>query len=714
MTRRLLLLLAPLCLFAQKKPVTIDAAASGGRDFGGGRVLWAPDGRHFAVWEGDKISLVDAATAEKKDLADAAPLKKMAVEAKAKRGFDFENRHVAEERLQWSPDGTSLLAVSGGDIFVYAIDAKQWTQLTATADTERDQRMSPDGKSVAFLRNDDLWLVDIASKNETRLTTGATATLWNGRTDWVYPEELSLGNAYWWSPDSKRIAYLQFDVSKVILQPQVDLIALRAVYEPQRYPKAGTPNADVRLGVVAATGGETKWMDLGVLKDKLLARVNWNQDGSAVFVQKMNRVQNHLELLAANPASGAAKLILEEKDPYWVNINDALRFLDNGDFLWASERTGFRHLYLYSGDGKLKRALTSGEWEISQIEAIDAKSRRVYYTSTEASPLERQLYAVSLDGGARQRLTQEKGTHAVSVSPGGAYFLDSFSSRTQPTRRTLHSGPDGREVAVYRAADTKVQEQFDLLPIEIVEVRAEDGGLMYARLIKPAQFDAAKKYPAIVMVYGGPHVQSVRDSWAGANLDQALAHRGFVIWQLDNRGSAGRGHKWESKLFRRMGMQELEDQRRGVEHLVSMGFVDGKRIGIHGGSYGGFMTLYALMNAPDTFQAGVAAAPVTDWRNYDTIYTERYMGLPGENNDGYKKSSPVNLAENLRGRLMITHNIEDDNVFFQNSMQMMDALQQAGKQYETVIYPQKSHGVTGVARKHMYNAIADFFERSLR
>jgi dipeptidyl-peptidase-4 len=337
----------------------------------------------------------------------------------------------------------------------------------------------------------------------------------------------------------------------------------------------------------------------------------------------------------------------------------------------------------------------------------------VYYISTEASPLERQLYSVQLNGKGRTLITHGEGTHSISMGPTAEYYLDTYSNLTSPSVKTLHIA-DGREWAVYREANRKQLEEYEFLPVEIVQVKASDGTLLYASMIKPPKFRADQKYPAIVMVYGGPHAQAVRNAWAGANRDQMLAHRGFVIWQLDNRGSSGRGHVFETPLFRRLGKTELADQLDGVRYLVNQGFVDPARIGIHGWSYGGFMTLYSLLNAPETFLAGLAGAPVTNWQNYDTIYTERYLGLPAANADGYRASSPVEYADKLKAKLLIVHDFEDDNVLFQNTMQIASALENANKRFEMVIYPQKTHGLSGGSQKHFLEETAEFFEKTLK
>lgn len=709
----LLVLLSGTWSFAQKRPVTLDdvdrfAARPSPAP------VWSPDGSKFAYEAAERIYLYEISNREAKEVAPLAPLNAAAAKGDPAAPFAWENRRVREARLQWTPDGARLLVLASGDLFLMEAPSGKWRQLTSTAAAERDPKISPDGKWVAFRRGNELFVLDLASLKERRLTHDATETLWNARLDWVYPEELDLGTAYWWSPDSKALAYLQFDVSRQMVYPHGDLQPAIPVFEPQRYPKAGTPNADVRLGVVPAAGGQTRWMDVGETREALLGRVTWTPDAQSLLVQRLNRVQNRLDLLLVKAASGAARLLLRETDPYWVNLTSDLRvFADSRRFLWSSERSGFRRLYLYEMDGKLQRQLTSGEWEVTEVVCLDEPGGWVYYLSTEESPLEQRLYRVALDGSGRRLITAEEGVHRVSMSPTCAHFTDSYGSLREPTRRVLRQA-DGGLVAELEAPDRKPIEELELLPVEIVPVRTPDGETLYARLIRPAGWEKGRLYPAIVMVYGGPHSQAVQNSWRGASFEQALAHRGFAVWQLDNRGSAGRGHAWESKLFRRLGKQELEDQLLGLQRLIDMGFVDPKRVGIHGWSYGGFMTLYAMLHAPEVFRAGVAGAPVTDWRNYDTIYTERYLGLPQDNPKGYRESSPVHFAANLKGRLMLIHNYQDDNVLFQNTFQMMVALQRAGKPFDLMLYPQKTHGVTGAFQRHMRETILSFFERELR
>lgn len=692
---------------AEKKPVTIQNMPPPPHM---PPVTWASDGKRFAWMEEKSIWLYDVPTKKKKDLVDLGPLQEKAVKPPQEETTDWQNRRAVEQSFQWSSNGQEMLVSVEGDLFLLHTGTGKWTQLTATPQVEHDPKLSPDGRLVSFRREHDLYSLEVASGKVTRLTADGTATLWNGELDWVYPEELNLSTAHWWSPDSRQIAYLQFDVGRESVFPQVDLLSWRAIAEPERFPQPGTPNADVRLGVVPAEGGATRWMNIGETRDHLLARVYWSPDSRAVAYERLNRIQNRLDLGLAETETGNSRVLLTERDPYWVNVNDEFRFLGRGaQFLWGSERDGWRHLYLGSVDDKRLSQITRGDWEVTQVAGVNQETREVFFVSSEQSPLERQLYRVRLDGKLKQRLSGGQGTHSVSMSPTTEYYLDTYSSLASPPSRTLHES-DGAQIAMYQEA---APPDVEILPAEIVSLKAADGAVLYARMIKPAGFSPDKKYPVIVMIYGGPGVQTVRDAWASPNFDQVLAQNGYLIWQLDNRGSSGRGHAWESKIHHETGTHELSDQLDGINYLARLGFADTARVGISGWSYGGYMTLYALANAPGVFKAGIAGAPVTDWRNYDTIYTERYMGLPEKNPEGYKRSSPQTNADKINARLLILHNIEDDNVHFQNSVQMAAALQKQGKLFQMLVYPQKSHGVGGPLRRQMYHTMLDFFNDSL-
>ena len=425
---------------------------------------------------------------------------------------------------------------------------------------------------------------------------------------------------------------------------------------------------------------------------------------AALYIVRLNRVQNKLELLSIDVETGRSpRFSSASPTAYWINLSGDVRFLKDGKrLLWTSERDGFRHIYLYSIDGKDVKQLTKGDWEVTAIEGVDEAAGRVFYTSSEpsppgAAPVQRQarwLRQARADQGGRHA-QRRHGPHRRLLiwTPGPAC--------NRLPRTVLRSG-DGAELGVYREADRAQSEEFEILPTEIVSYKTPDGQQLYARLIKPAGFQAGRKYPVVVTVYGGPGVAlPIRNSWQGVSMDQVYAQRGYVVWESENRGGLGRGHAFETSIYHKLGVQELADQVAGVKYLISLGFVDPERIGIHGWSYGGFMTANALLNAPDVFRCGVAGAPVTDWLNYDTIYTERYMGLPKDNPDGYRSTALAPKAANLKGRLMIMHNFEDDNVLFQNTLQLTDALQRAGKIFDFMLYPQKSHGVTGAAARQM-------------
>ena len=712
----LALLLAIGPVWAAKRPVTIHDVVNV-RSAPIPSPNWRPDGQAFAYEENGRVWVYDVASRKATEWFNKDELGKNLKRSRPKNSnqpFNWQNRRVNTSGMQWFPDGKSLLVPASGGLFV--IDAGDARPKKTIADICEDNvpTLAPNGRFVLFRKDSNLFVRDLASPKTVQLTSDGTSTLLNGQLDWVYPEELDLGTAFWWSPNSKQIAYMQFDVSKEFVYPHSDLLGLRAIYEPQRYPQAGTPNAEVKVGVVSADGGPTTWMQIGDTANTLIARVNWLPNSKALSIQRMNRIQNHLDFLFADAANGSVRTVLTERDKFWINTNDDLRLLHiRPEFVWSSERSGFRHLYLYSTNGELIRQLTSGDWQVNKVVALNEDTGYVYYTSTEASPLQGQLYRVSLKGGAPERLSRSAGMHAIFSDERGRNYLDTFSTLTSPPQSTLHDG-SGAQLAVFRAADGTIENEYQILPEETVTVPLKDGAVLYAHLIKPYHFEPGWKYPAIVFIYGGPQAQVNHDEWGGISWEQALANRGFVIWKLDNRGSAGRGHKFESPVYREMGRVELSDQRAGIEKLLSMGFVDKDHIGIYGWSYGGYMTLYSLLHAPELFKAGIAGAPVTDWHNYDTIYTERYMGLPSENPEGYKKSSDVLAAGNLQGKLLIVCNFEDDNVLFQNTMQMMTALHRANKQFELMLYPQKTHGVTGNLREGMLEQMTEFFERNLK
>jgi dipeptidyl-peptidase 4 len=551
--------------------------------------IWSPNGQLFAYHQQGTVYLYDAAHQKSKDWFQPAKLEADAVKVDESKAFGWQNRRVSSDSIQWFPNNKDVLTEAEGDLFVVHPNGKH-QQLTKTDFAEEDPKLSPNGEQILYRTKSNLYILDISSHQTRQLTSDGTPTLLNGQLDWVYPEELDLGTASWWSPDSKQVAFLQFDVSSEFIYPQADLTGERALAEPERYPQSGTPNARVKLGVITVATGQIKWMDVGDTANTLLARVIWLPDSSQLAVERLNRVQNQLDLLFCNPTTGAVHSVLKEESKTWINFTDNLYFLKNKpEFLWTSEHeTGFRQIYCYSNTGELLTKLTSGDWEVKKIEAVDEAQQKIFYTSSESSPLESQFYSVSFDGGARTRLTPEAGVHHVDANGNASYFLDGFSNETTPTSQSLKSA-GGEQLAILHEADRKVSEEFNLLPSEIVTVPAEDGTPLYGRLTKPAGFQPGLKYPLIVQVYGGPGVQVIHNDWQGLNIGQVMAHKGYIVWEMDNRGSSGRGHKFEEPIFREMGTREVADQKLGVDYLIKQGFVDPARVGITGWSYG-FLT----------------------------------------------------------------------------------------------------------------------------
>jgi len=677
-------------------------------------IEWSPDGKRFSYIEqkgegkdaAAELWTMDAATGERKLLVNAETLQAVTQPEKAKNIQATGLGRVQASNYLWAPGGNALLFIGSNRLVL--LDLKSMTPKTVVTSEQEieDAKFSPDGKSISFVRSFNLWVADIASGTAKALTTGGSEELLKGKLDWVYPEELDTLSAYWWSPDSSKIAYYEMNERPVTRYPIMDMSSPLGAMEYTRYPQAGEPNPIVRVGVVSAAGGETRWMDTGADTDIYLPRVDWLPDSRRLAVQRLNRAQTRLELLVCDAATGASQTIVTQSDKYWINLGDDLYFFKDGKrFLWSSEQTGFRHLYLYDLSGKPLEQLTSGEWQVSGTggfgprteshPAVDERNGYVYFLSNKDSVTERQLYRVSLADKSITQLTHEPGTHTVAISPSTAAFVDIYSTSTMPPRQALYR-TDGSRVAVINENNVAELAEYRLSPVEFLNLAADDGTKLFADIIKPPDFDPARKYPVLIFVYGGPHAQVVQNAWGGVNalFHQMLAQKGYIVFSLDNRGSYGRGHAFETPVYHQFGKVELADQLAGVSYLRSLRYVDGKRIGIWGWSYGGYMTLYALFNAPEAFALGVAVAPVSDWKLYDTIYTERYMGRPQDNAEGYKASSPANQASNPKGKLMIAHGTGDDNVHFANTSEVVNQLIE-GRHYpdELMIFPGRGHPI---------------------
>ena len=624
--------------------------------------------------------------------------------------FSFGSPH-------WNGSGDRAVLVFGGDIFLAGMDGKI-TRLTDTDGEEKDPVFAPSGQRIAFTRGNDLYSLDLGSKVETRLTTSGCDSVLNGILDWVYMEELfTRGDvrAHWWSPDGERLAFLEFRESPVPTYPLVDQIPTHATATFQRYPKAGDPNPIVRVGIVAAKGGPVTWTDVSTEDDSYIARVYWTGDGKAVAIETLNRAQDHWMLKLADVASGHTRTVMEEMSRTWINVTDACHYYGRKpQFLLASELDGHNHLYLFGMDGKRIRQVTRGNWEVVDLELVDEKKGRIYFTANESDVLERHLYRVDENGKNLKRITTDEGTHDAIVSPDGRYFVDTYSSHKRASRIAVHT-IDGDHL--FDIADQWTPELAAMhIPTPEFFTIEEGGNTFHCRLWKPLDFKATAKYPVIVYVYGGPHSQVVRKVWTRHDLWHAyMASQGYLVFSMDNRGSAGRGKAWEEPVLKRLGTVELEDQLVGLDYLKTLPYVDGDRVGVWGWSYGGTMTLNAMFNSPDNFKAGVSVAPVSDWRLYDTIYTERYMKRPQDNEAGYKEAATTTHAPNLKNHLLLMHGDADDNVHVQNSVALVRALIDAGKDFDFMVYPQKEHGIAGSAdRTHLYRKMTEFFDRHLK
>ncbi|MEM8685208.1 MAG: S9 family peptidase [Pseudomonadota bacterium] len=629
----------------------------------------------------------------------------------------------------FSSDGKALLFPVAGDLYVYNLEQRKSIRVTNTEETETDPKLSPNARYVSFIREQNLFIVDLENNEERQLTTDGGGTIKNGMAEFVAQEEMDRLTGYWWSPDSRSIAYARVDESPVTLEERFEVFAEGFNVFLQRYPSAGTPNAEVDLGVISLASGETTWLDLGVEKDIYLARVNWFPGSEFVAVQRQSRDQKTLDFLKIHAGSGKAESLFSETADTWLSLYNDLTFLKKQDaFLWTSERSGFKHLYLYSNDGELIRQVTDGDWEVTgnrykrAIKHVDETKGQVYFMATEKSPLERHLYRVALDAEKEsrpQRISQSDGWHQVVFARDGSFYLDTYQSPSTPPQVAVHGADGARRgfIEENRLDDSHPFAAYrDEMPlVEYGTLKAEDGQVLYYKLSKPANFDPDKTYPAISYPYGGPSGQRVTRRWGGT-LEHIMANRGYIVFTLDNRGTSFRGVEFDAPIYRRMGGAEIRDQLVGTDFLKGLDYVDGDRVGVYGWSYGGYMALHAVMQDPGVYAAAVSGAPVTDWALYDTHYTERFMGTPQNNPEGYEASSVFPYVEDLADPLLVIHGMADDNVLFTNSTKLFAELQRQQKDFDSMTYPGSKHSLIRIpgTGQHAINKMLNFFELHLQ
>jgi dipeptidyl-peptidase 4 len=655
------------------------------------RVRWARDGAAFLQTNINSgiltITQADAVTSQSKEFYSGLEI----ANGLEKIGLSTEDaRRIANNpAFVYNEAANVYLFNSGTDLFIYNPAAKTARRLTNNAAPELEADFSPDGKMVSFVRGMNLFVADAASGRETQLTTDGGEKILNGHLDWVYMEELyGRGNTrgYWWSPDSATIAFLRTDENPVPKFVLTNDIPTDQIVENTDYPP----------------------------EDFLISRVDWSPDSKWVIWQAQNREQTFLDLNAADRAGGKVKTLFKETSPAWVEVNGNPTWLADGSFIWESARSGWNHLYHYSGDGKLIRQITDGKWEVRSFYGVDEKTNFLYFAATEHSHIAPHIYRVKLDGTGFQRLSKEEGSHSANFNPTFTHYVGTWSDINTPPQTRLYKA-DGTLVRVINENKVEVLNQYKLGKPEFLKVKTRDGFEMEAMMIKPPDFDPSKKYPVMSHTYAGPHAPQVRNSWGGTGYmwHQMLAQKGYIIWVLDNRTASGKGVEQTWKAYKQLGVLELQDLEDGVNYLKSLQYVDGSRIGLRGWSYGGFMTSYALTNS-NSWKIGIAGGSVTDWRLYDSIYTERYMLTPQNNPQGYDKTSVLKSAKNLNGKLLLIHGVMDDNVHQQNTMQLVYELQKAGKQFELMLYPTQRHGISNPAQaRHMYQMMTDFIIKNL-
>ena len=717
---------------APTKPLTIETMYQPGGLTGRApeTIEWSPDGTKLTFVQrnekGEKGELwyVDTATGEKKLLVSATKLASLVPDlnkvVKNEREKERRTRYHVAAYL-WAPDSKHLIFDSQGQLWFYDLATATAVPFTSASDPSGDPKFSPDGGHVAYVRKHNLYVRPVSGKDEKQSTKDTGDNLFNGDIDWVYAEELAVRSNYFWSPDSKEIVFLHMDETKVPTYPITDWLPTHPNVEYEKYPKEGDPNPVVKLGVVDADKSKVRWISLTSDQDSYIPRFGWVRDGM-IWAEVLNRTEDKMDLYFVDAKSGKSRIVLTETTPgAWIDFEHVeVRFLkSNGQFLWPSWRDGNMHLYLYSFDkqnpmgaeAKLERQLTKGDFEVLGIEGVDEAAGTVFFSANKDDPRQVQVHSVQLDGSEFKALTTEEGIHSGNFSDDGKHYTHTFFGPQTATTITL-CAVGGMCSPVWKARNAIAE--YGLRAPKYLEFKADDGTTLYGRLLLPPNASDGGKIPLIVNIYGGPAAQMVRKG-APDPFDEILSRKGFAVFAVDNRGTPGRDRKFQTAIRHEFGAIELKDQLTALDQLFAQyPQLDSERVAIWGWSNGGSMTLYAMAHS-DRFRAGVAVAPVTNQAEYDSIYTERYMGLLKDDKAGYEQSDVTQDADKLHGALLLVHGTSDDNVHFQNSIQMINALINAGKQFRLMVYPNKTHSIAGKdARVHLFTMIVDHFERELK
>ncbi|MDI1242974.1 MAG: S9 family peptidase [bacterium] len=733
---------------SQEKLLTIDDIFSPDPavrvPFGGTtvRISWTADGRSFRQLQNGRLVRVNAETGQATPFYDDKRFAAALVTV-AKMTEADANRMANSVALQFDKNESAILLTHASDVWHYAVATGILKRLTETAEEEAEVDFSPDGKWVSYVRQNNLYVVEVDRGRTKQLTRDGSKNIYNGALVWVYEEELyGRGNkrGYWWSPDSSKIAFLRLDDSKVPPFMIANDTVTDQVIENTPYPQPGDPNPIVRLGVADVTrssfipnaglipgvgrrlpasvqriGDSVRWANLNAYKpeDLLIARVTWSRDSGVVMYQALNREQTFLDLNGFD-LSGKPERALQETTAAWVEVYDNPAQLKDGSFLWQSAKNGWRHLYHYDGRGKLIRQLTDGKWEIRELFGVDPDNAWAYFSATKDSHIAVNIYRVKIADGTVERLSQGEGSHSALFNSTFTHYVGGWSDINTPPKQRIYKS-DGSLVRTLNENQVDALAQYKLGSSDFLQVKTRDGFEMEAMMIRPPDFNANKKYPVLIYTYAGPHAPQVRNGWGASRYVwfQMLAQKGYVVWVCDNRSASGKGEESVWPIYKNMGPLELRDIEDGVSYLKSLTFIDPERIGVFGWSYGGFMTSYALTHTK-SFKIGIAGGTVSDWALYDSIYTERFMLTPQNNRDGYAKTSVLNKAKDLHGRLLLIHGMMDDNVHMQNTTKLVFELQKAGKQFDLMLYPTQRHGITNPAQvHHWYSMMTDYVLKNL-
>lgn len=713
-------------LIAQGSKLLTNQQIHGSNEFVGrtlSGVRWLQEGRKFSYLEADtatkstKIFIYDIASGKATPVLDTKDLKVQPPDSP----FVFPE-------YTWSPDEKRIMFAGkpperqyysrrtpAGNFFLYEVQSKKFTRLTNVSEPQFNQKFSPDGTMIGFVRQNNIYMIDLATGVETQLTADGTEHIINGKFDWVYEEEFGISDGWQWAPDGSSIAYWQLDENPIPPFNMFNIVSLRSDVMTMRYPKAGDPNSIVRLGVLSLKTKRTTWLDLGPETDIYIPRMQWI-DRRTIAFQRLNRLQNRLELLAVDVETGQNQILLTEESTTWVEVHDDLHFLDGvRQFVWTSERSGFNHIYLFDARRGGLRPVTNGRWEVGGIVHVDEKNGLIYFNGREKTILENHLYRIKFDGSGMKRLTPGDFNYSINMAPDGRHFIGYYSNVQTPTKVALFKS-DGTLLRVLEENPIPSLKDYRLGKHEFFQFRTSDGVQLNGWMIKPADFDPARKYPVLLYVYGGPGSQTVTNAWGGARYlwHQLLTQKGYIVASIDGRGTGWRGKEFRSITYMNLGKWEVSDQIEAAKYLGSLAYVDKTRIGIWGWSYGGYMASLSILLGPDYFKTAIAVAPVTNWKFYDTIYTERFMRRPQDNPEGYRESAPTTHAARLKGNLLLIHGTTDDNVHWQNTAVLVDELQKAGKQFQTMFYANKNHGIGGAGtRTHLHELMTNFILEKL-